>query len=80
MWSLLSPDVICYVFVVRFAKHFVTNLPARLAQAVKHLGPVIKERYRLLELYGDNWNEKPVRRRPLLSVVYIQVLPFRTTC
>ncbi|KAJ3489333.1 hypothetical protein NLI96_g2200 [Meripilus lineatus] len=41
------------------AKHFVTNLPSRLAQAVKHLEPVIKERYRLLEKYGDKWNEKP---------------------
>ncbi|KAJ3489331.1 hypothetical protein NLI96_g2202 [Meripilus lineatus] len=41
------------------AKHFVTNVPSTLAQAVKHLEPVIKERYRLLEQYGDRWNEKP---------------------
>ncbi|KAJ3480751.1 hypothetical protein NLI96_g8124 [Meripilus lineatus] len=40
-------------------KNFVTNVPATVARCVKHLEPVIKERYRQLEEHGESWEDKP---------------------
>lgn len=35
-------------------------MPASIKRAQDHLEPVINERYRCMEKYGDNWAEKPV--------------------
>ena len=46
---------------IRFAAKFLTHVPKHTAVALKYLGPVVEKRRQDMELYGDNWLDKPVR-------------------
>ena len=46
---------------VRIAGRLLTNVPKSIERGVKHLEPIIRERYAMMEKYGGNWHEKPVR-------------------
>ena len=45
----------------RIAGRFLTKVPASIDQGVRHLEPLIRERYAMLDKYGDEWEDKPVR-------------------
>lgn len=48
--------------VYRIAGRLLTNVPRSIARGTRHLRPIIEERFRLMEEYGDNeWTDKPVR-------------------
>ena len=44
----------------RLAAKFLTDLPKSVDRGVKHLEPIIRERYAMMEKYGDDWSDKPV--------------------
>lgn len=44
----------------RFAGRYFTTVPKSIERGVKHIGPIIRERYENMEKYGDNWQDKPV--------------------
>ncbi|KAF5382325.1 hypothetical protein D9757_008448 [Collybiopsis confluens] len=47
-------------FLKPLVRHFLTNVPACVARATKHLEPVIRERLRKEEEYGTtDWPDKP---------------------
>ncbi|KAI0033519.1 cytochrome P450 [Vararia minispora EC-137] len=50
----LFPD-----FMKPLVGHVLTKVPLQIRRALKHLEPLIKERYRLMEEHGENWEDKP---------------------
>ncbi|KAJ3478574.1 hypothetical protein NLI96_g9659 [Meripilus lineatus] len=38
---------------------FLTNISANINRGIKHLGPIIKERFEKMAEYGDDWEGKP---------------------
>ncbi|PSS38092.1 hypothetical protein PHLCEN_2v72 [Hermanssonia centrifuga] len=50
----LFPD-----FLKPFAGRYFTTVPKSIERGVKHIGPIISERYENMEKYGDNWEDKP---------------------
>ena len=47
-------------FMAPLVAKFMTNVPASVEKAYKHLGPVIQERYKAIEEYGPDYPGKPV--------------------
>ena len=43
------------------AAFLFTKVPTTVRRTQAYLEPIIKERYRCMEEYGDNWADKPVR-------------------
>ncbi|KAJ7574537.1 cytochrome P450 [Mycena floridula] len=46
-------------FLQPVAAKFLTNVPSSTRRAVKHLGPIIQERFDMEEQYGPDWPGKP---------------------
>ncbi|KAG9310148.1 cytochrome P450 [Chiua virens] len=46
-------------FLAPFVAHFMTDVPGSTKCGMKHLGPIIEERLKYLEEYGDKWADKP---------------------
>jgi len=44
----------------RIVNKFITKMPQRKKQALKHLTPLIEERLRKEKEYGKDWPGKPV--------------------
>lgn len=51
-------DGICLIF--RIAGRLFTKVESQVRRQMRHLGPIIEERRRGLEEYGDDWEDKPV--------------------
>ncbi|KAH0837795.1 hypothetical protein J3R83DRAFT_5979 [Lanmaoa asiatica] len=49
-----------------FIALFIPNITQSTERAMKHLAPIIEERQRCLDKYGNNWVDKPVCRSYLL--------------
>jgi hypothetical protein len=43
----------------RIAGNILTKVPRQIQRAGKHLDPIIKLRYRMMEQHGDHWEDKP---------------------
>jgi hypothetical protein len=43
----------------RIVGNILTKVPRQTQRARKHLDPIIEERYRMMEQYGNNWEDKP---------------------
>ena len=39
---------------------FITTTSSRLRRGAKHLEPIINERLRCMETYGEGWTNRPV--------------------
>ncbi|EGN93634.1 hypothetical protein SERLA73DRAFT_189361 [Serpula lacrymans var. lacrymans S7.3] len=46
-------------FMAPLVAKFLTSVPGSIRRAIKHLQPIIEERRRYIEEYGDDWAEKP---------------------
>ncbi|KAG5651327.1 hypothetical protein H0H81_009080 [Sphagnurus paluster] len=46
-------------FIRPFANRFLTSVPAAIDRSIKHLGPLIEERRRNIEEYGEDYPGKP---------------------
>ncbi|THG96485.1 hypothetical protein EW026_g5347 [Hermanssonia centrifuga] len=46
-------------FLKSFTGRYFTNVPKSIERGVKHLAPTIRERYEMMEKYGDKWEGKP---------------------
>lgn len=49
-----------------FVAPFITNITHSIKRGMEYLAPIIEERRRLLDKYGDEWVDKPVSRSHLL--------------
>lgn len=59
--SLNSPPVSSLTRICRrLVGRLITRRQNSIRKALKHLGPVIEERYRAMADYGSSWSEKPV--------------------
>ncbi|KAI9571035.1 cytochrome P450 [Boletus coccyginus] len=46
-------------FLAPLVAYFMTDVPGTTKRAMRHLGPIIEERLKLQEEYGNDWAEKP---------------------
>ena len=59
----------------------LTNLPSQVGQEIEFIGPIVKERFAMMEEYGEEWNDKPVCHIISISGVYLISGPIhRTIC
>lgn len=56
-----TTNLIVLILFDSLAALLLTNVAAKISRAVRHLEPIIKERYQKLEELGDDWEDKPVR-------------------
>jgi hypothetical protein len=49
-----------FSFSTRIAARLFTTVSDDVKRGMKHLGPLIKERFEKEALYGKDWPEKPV--------------------
>ena len=55
----------------------MTDTPGSMKRGMKHLAPIIEERLKFLEEYGNDWADKPVHcpflaKAVVLTVVHIE--------
>ncbi|KIM65870.1 hypothetical protein SCLCIDRAFT_1211883 [Scleroderma citrinum Foug A] len=46
-------------FLLTLSAKFITTTSSRLRRGVKHLDPIIKERLRCMQAYGEKWTDRP---------------------
>jgi hypothetical protein len=44
----------------RIVRRLMINIDAQIQRGMEHLDPIIKDRQRCLDEYGEEWEEKPV--------------------
>ena len=64
--TLLGTAAVMLNFNRSIAAGLVTRVPQTVKRTQAYLEPIIRERYRCMEEYGENWADKPVRspRKP----------------
>ena len=40
----------------------LSNLPSQIQQEIEFIRPMVEERFAMMEEYGEDWDDKPVRR------------------
>jgi hypothetical protein len=53
-------------YLISFVTHFIKDPARNSARGMQYLGPIIEERQKCLDKFGDSWVEKPVRRTSLV--------------
>jgi hypothetical protein len=49
----------------------ISDLPSQIRQQEEFIRPIVEERFARLEEFGENWDDKPVRRPTLVIHVTI---------
>ncbi len=57
----------------------LSNLPSQIRQEMEFIRPMVEERFARME-FGEDWDDKPVRRSTLLNVNVIIMRKYRMTC
>lgn len=63
--------VLSLICNARIVGRLTSTLEESVARGAKHLGPIIQDRLRLQDEYGDDWSAKPVRTVPQSYSRYI---------
>jgi hypothetical protein len=45
----------------------ISNLPSQIRQEMEFIRPMVEERFAKMEDFGENWDDKPVRRSASLD-------------
>ena len=40
----------------------LSNFPSQIQQEIDFIRPMVEERFAMMEEYGEDWDDKPVRR------------------
>ena len=57
----------------RVVGRMVSNARRTMAQAMKHIKPLIDERRAQLKAMGEDWSDKPVRPILNVSAIYLRL-------
>ena len=55
-------------FHLSIVSRILSNLPSQIRQEVEFIRPLVEERFKKMEEYGENWDDKPVCQT-IVSVV-----------
>jgi hypothetical protein len=58
----------------------LSNLPSQIRQEIEFIRPMVEERFAKMEEYGEDWDDKPVRRTIVSGIFLITRLIHRTIC
>ena len=59
---VLSPCSLVTETHISIVSRLLSNLPSQIRQEIEFIRPVVEERFAKMEEYGDDWDDKPVRR------------------
>ena len=54
----------------------VSNLPSQIRQEMEFIRPMVEDRFVRIEEFGDDWDDKPVRRTTPLNanvIIFVRV-------
>jgi hypothetical protein len=58
----------------------LSNLPSQIRQEIEFIRPMAEERFAKMEEYGEDWDDKPVRRTIVSGIFLITRVIHRTIC
>jgi ATP phosphoribosyltransferase regulatory subunit HisZ len=59
---------LCCLIDVRVVARMISNLPSQFRQQEELIRPIVEERFAKMEEFGENWDDKPVRRSTSLDI------------
>ena len=52
----------------------LSNLPAQIQKEIDFIRPIVEERFAKMEEYGEDWDDKPVCRIIVLTIVLLSLI------
>ena len=78
--STLSPCPLVTETHFSIVSRVLSNLPSQIQQEIEFIRPMVEERFAKMEEYGEDWDDKPVRRTVVYGIFLVTRLIYRTIC
>ena len=81
----MSRSILYYLLIethFSIVSRMLSNLPSQVRQEIEFIRPMVEERFRKMEEYGEDWDDKPVCRT-IISEFVISLITWtihRTIC
>jgi hypothetical protein len=76
----LSPCSLVTKTHISIVSRMLSNLQSQIRQEIEFIRPMVEERFAKMEEYGEDWDDKPVRRTIVPVIFLITRVIHRTIC